>query len=303
MELGLLAEAVDKRIEKSDEFVLRMCRCWHRGILPEEELRNRLLAEASEAMTEILKQFGLRIKIEGANQDLFLEDYARWKNGAAPGEGGGRPWLLCSRRTDSIAGGTGDGRMAEAPAGAKRQFFRMAEAYRVPVEYFLPAPGDIPKPHARSMHTYADADEYLIWFECPGGRNFFDDPDPAGKEYVLADPNGLKASFRVGHVYTEGEKVPCRNYFLEKKAGTMAADGTIEGYMTERRRPLEIEKSGNRAVWVSLMLDHRDLNRFFSFPLWKRYFLWCNGKNRLLEDARYGYFREVYAREYGQPGE
>ena len=301
MDRKLLEEAVDQRIGESDRLILRLCKRYLRGIMTDSETRLSLAEDAVLAFRDVLGPFGLSYSLSLENQQRFLDEHDGWKKGRIPENTGGAEWLFYRPRDDTSLtdpSEKADARRVSAPLFAREQFFRMAGEYRIPVEYFLPLPADIPDPCAYSTHTYGNGEDYRVIFECAGPDDFFTDPDPTGKEYILTGRYGQKAAVTVRHVYTEGEKVPFRNYFLEKRAGVMAAEGILEGYMKEEPHSFEMEKCGSRSVCFSLKLTNEDVGAFYRYPLWKPYFAWAVGKHNLLADSRFACFEAVYQKEY-----
>ncbi len=288
VEKCLLEKHVDERLGKSRALLLSLCKRWHRGVCTEEMARDELCTDACEVLGDILQPFGLSRTIDENTVQLFLDEYRLWQDNALSENTGDTEWLFYFSRSDTSP------TRVSAPLYAKEQFFRVVSELELPVETFLPLPAGIPDPKSFCEHTYATGGDYVIRFECAGNEDFFKDPDPTGKEYILINEYGLKMPLLVEHIYKNGELVPYRNHFLPKKGGVMAVNGSIEGYTAGRKRPFEIEKSGNSTVRVYIRLDMEDQNVHGCFPLWNAYHSCIFEKNRLMADARFRCFTREY---------
>ncbi len=290
-----LEKAARDRAGRSRGLIGRLCGYRMRGIMNDEDIRLELYNDAMRALEDVFEPFGIVRSIGKTNYAAFSDAYDRYlrKEPHAPAEAG--EWLYYDRRRDvSVRGAEGDadrGRMG-APAWAKEVFFGVLREYGIPAPFFMPLPDGIPDPHALCLHSYARSWDFLIRFECVGGDAFFDDRSPAGKEFCLTDRYGLRARIFVERVYSPGDKAPFRNRLVEKKAGAMAATGTVEGYTTGDRHSLEIEREGDRTVWIFLEMSPEDTRVYLDFALWRPYFEWEQRKTDLLADVRFARFEE-----------
>ncbi len=284
MDKELLEKAVTEQIESCRSFLAKLRRNYARGLLTEEDVYQRFAEHYWQAVKDVLNPAGLSCSVTLENLDRFLEDYRCHAEGKPlPPDGAG--WLLYAPHGSGVRPGA-------APPFAAEQFFRLTGAYGVGPDAFLPLPAGVPDPRASSVHRYADCAEYSIRFDAVNCPEFFADPDPDGKEFTLANEYGLKLAIRVEHAYRDGEKVPFRNYFIDKRAGQMAVSGTAEGYTSGRVRSFEIEKAGGSRIRIDLSLDMEDENTYFRFPLWKEYFGWLCDREDAFRRGLLSRFRE-----------
>lgn len=300
LETQLLEKAKKERVEESYELIERICKRYLRGIGIDDDTRIELHNDAVQAIKDILEPFGLCCVINTNNYQTFLDEYNSWKNGVPLTEEFGNEWLFYNICKDKSIENTIDkeNKSIPAPHYAKELYFKVLDEYRIPIEYYMPCPENVPNPHAKCTHSYADGHRFLIRFECVNNDNFFADQNPTGKNYILVNEYGLKADITIDRVYKQGDKIPFRNYFIEKTPGSMSVTGTIEGYTTEKKRSFEIEKIGSHGIWIYLTMGWDDASTYLNFPLWKKHFEWYRQQDDMLINCRYQCFEEVYQKKY-----
>ena len=300
MDRTSLEKQVSDKIAETRDMIRRLYKAERRGLLTDDTLRDEVISDALYTMNLLFSKNGLRRRIDHGNWLSFLNDHALWQAGRPAGSFSDNGWFLYSAYEDRQRG---DGEenapcaWVSAPGWAKEQFFRVIDEYRVPPEYLAPLPEDIPDPNDTLTHRYHDSSDHLIRFECADDGGLLSDPAPTGKHFSLTGNNGTRADITVRHVYGEGEQREFRNHYLPERAGTMDADGWLEGYMTERTHSFIILRPVGRTLMISVRMDREDENAFYAFPLWEKYFAWLERKDRLLYDCLCAHYREVIKEE------
>ncbi len=189
--------------------------------------------------------------------ERFEYDYYLWKNGQHPCSRKGDIWMKYSFDSDGVVH-AGD----EVSYIDKERFFSLMEAFRVPVDYYKPAPEDTV---FSSMHL---------------GR-FPHEMDVGGTDYWLDDGGLLSKDFQSGSLITltdrYGLKAVIKNIERispeEKKKRRLDYDyignGHIEGYTSSRDRNIGIDMYKGKIYKLYTEIDDDDREVFYSFPLWQ----------------------------------
>ena len=294
----LTAEAVDRKTEDAKVLLNRCIHRYRKGIAPPDGvLASFRQVIYGDVIGDFLRLSGIHYSFSAQGWMRFCNDWTMWKAGGRPESTMGEPWLFCDRlderitdkasldlmRRAKIYGLGASAPETEASPPDRAEFFRLIDAFHVPLAYFQPAPADMIQPSVQYTHTYAAGVKCLIRFHCTDDGGLSKDPDPAGKSYVLTNAHGLKAHVCVQEVRPREKQTmePDIDDYMPK--ARYLGSGTIEGYTAGSVRPMTIRTGeGGKIVSLGTCLDINDLNVYSAFPLWRAYFAWQDDKERLI---------------------
>ena len=243
---------LDSCIKNSDNSFREVCKKHKKGWLIDEEKEGEFNRIFYEGFYKLLEEHGLYTGFNDKSWVKFNDEYILYKEGKQPDSSLSDYWL---RYDDSV----------EASALDKASFFKLIDAYFIPIEYFTPVPEDYVKPlHHFTM--YGNGMSGAIEFYLVDDGGLFSDSNPSGKIFTLIDDKGLKAELNIIRLATKEDNN--NNRFVAKYIG----EGTIEGYTSMRKREISIsEIDKNNMTYLYLHIENDDLDTFYEFPLWQDY--------------------------------
>ena len=235
-----------QHIEKSYTSFLRSCNNYKRGLESPDEVYKDFCTVLYEGFYDYLPRIGLETRFNDSTWERFTEDYDLWKRGSRLCTETGSAWLL---NNDFV----------EASIHEKTVYFKLMEAYRVPLASLKPIPDHVFKP---KCHFHSGS--LIITFDLIDDGGLYLDDNPIGKEYILIDDYNLKASLQIERAgkYDEIHNIMDPQY---------VASGTIEGYTSLRSRKIYISEKRDNKVWFYTNMEKDDYDIHRVFPLWKEY--------------------------------
>lgn len=234
---------------------------YHRGILLDEELRDRFKSAFQSGFHDFIKDKNLKYKFNDNSWKVFVEEYNTWKETKCLPDND-EPWLYLDK--------------SQAGKADMISFFKLMEAFLIPVEYFKPFPDGCVIPEIYLAHSFHDAEYKCVRFFLTDDGGLFSDENPVGKTYVLVDCHNLKAELEIREMKTKEIYHNC--WHISKFCGF----GTIEGYTSDKKRDIYITDIKDSVIWLYLEygyneyrneynIDAEDELAFRNFPLWKEY--------------------------------
>ena len=269
---ALSQEDVDARVAASREAIRDICRRGQMGLITEEEAMRLLLQVFHRDFSEFLKSRSLRCSVTPDSWALFLRDRRRWERGEPPEADEGVSWL--SFRPRALPPAEGDAPGVPASPMDKARFFELAAAFSLPAAYFAPLPAGTPSPQI--VFNPASSEGTVGCGLWAGGGGLLTGGDPLGTTAVLVDSQGLRAEILV----------------TGRDGGVLTGAGTLEGYTSQRRRPVRIHLSEGRIFALSAVLGPDDREAFRAFPLWRDFFAHRDRADALLKES----LKTLYAR-------
>ncbi len=151
----------------------------------------------------------------------------------------------------------------EAGVLDKNRFFKLMEAYCVPLLYFKPIPDSCIRPKDR-FKMYGTGMAGTVRFDIVDDGGLYSCDSPIGKEFTLTDESGLSAVILIERT---GKKDEIHNLMDPQYVGR----GTIEGYTSSRPREMFISERRDNAVWFWIHVGNDDYDVLHHFPLWDSY--------------------------------
>ena len=264
-------DMTDAIIERSYNKIRKIRKDHQQGVLDESALKEKLRKVYSDAFEDFGYYGHMSNYLLGSGQECylrFIDDYRLWNKGEKPCSKEGKPWLYYNKDEEIPEGIK---RKDEASYLDKMQFFKLMEAFRMPVERYRPAPKSSP----RHQRGFFDKDMVTVFWKDDEGIS--SDDMRIGDEITLTDRSGIKATFKV----------------MEQRSMTMygikycdyVGIGTIEGYTTSREREILIAFKDDKVDILSTIADDDDMKLFNSYPLWKEYFEYVDDIHRIHDAA------------------
>ena len=203
----------------------------------------------------------------------FTHDYYLWKSGSSPCSPYGDPWMIYTATEGPAAGYfPGD----EVSPELKEQFFRLMDAFCVPVALFRPNNDkNVTKRTQYAHHPRGMRIGFEIWDDDGG---LLSDDVQIGSTYTLTDCDGLKSVITILEHNTTKEVVRDRRYYAHAFKDywgftgcheSFLGYGHIEGYTSTRDRAIDIAVVNNTIYSMYTGLDNDDYEAQSEFPLWR----------------------------------
>ena len=242
-----------------------------RGLVTGDELNRLFDQELEKGVFQFLSIRGVQCSPDPDNWQSVLEEYRRWQRNLPPVSKDEKPWLYLSRTKEEseIWERTHHGDFPSWTkqriglcASDKSSLFELLTAFGIPIEYFEPATDDTVFDERKAgipSGAYGAGNPYTIFSKWSDHDNLVRDPAPLGKTFTLISDLGLKA------VVTINETTDACG------ASAFIGDGAIEGYTTDRKRPIRITADRNGKIGSIQYLEYPDDAAFFAkYPLWQK---------------------------------
>jgi len=290
-------EEVTKKIELAYARMEDFVQAYRKGLLPPDDIITAFLRCVDEHFFQIYEKSTLSVgMIEFRNRKIhelvfpsdppfrrtwqgmwtrFSDDYQLWKSGNRPCSTLGDAWLTFRALQDLPDGYIyGD----EASYKDKERFFRLMEAFLIPVEFFQPAPPETIFDDTRPAHFPSTIIIGFGLWKDDGG--LLSDDFQLGSTVELTDHYGLKTTVIITDYLGDYEEMKKREspfyrpedyaQLNNRNCSGYVGVGHIEGYTSTRDRKIEISlRDGKIINYLYTTLENDDSEARSNFPLWK----------------------------------
>ncbi len=250
----LTDDMIEKNLRCCTEDFRKVKRMDQRGVLSDRDRRDQCSRIFRQRFFRFLESAGLHYRITHENVTRFSREYEMRQPSEGP------VWLSAAEGREE----------REASWEDRNLFFVLADAFLLPLDFFLPPPDGVKEPRLRRRIYGTTAIPTVIDFSGGSDGGLSSDPSPAGKVFELKDRFGLRA--RLSVIRTE-----------DADGRTFLCTGTAEGYTSQRKREIRVHFK-NGSLFLHTDLDSDDEEALRSFPLWREYRIWLEKRNAMLDE-------------------
>lgn len=310
---SIIENDLNKWLDSTQEDFQNIARQAKRGYLTDDEVFRLIDGEVQKTLGDFLNIRGFHYGFSSKGWERFVDEYRLWSAGKEIDSTVGEPWFYYDNLDDPNMNDDEKGWLEisrrareynastlrtdpEAASADKAQFFRILDAFDIPLEYFKPVPENIPTPNRHFVHMYTGCTYYTANYLCVDDGGLSSETDPVGKQFCLKNNLGLQAHLTIKEVRT---KEAMSRYETDEDdsfpLGKYLAEGWIEGYTTARIRTVVIRTDGEgRIVKFGFACDRDDEETMNTYPLWQecfelhhqKYVLWRNVIINIIQSIR-----------------